>query len=137
MKKDNLIIDGNRDKLDFQLVHGFISNSYWGKGRTISDTQKAIDNSLNFGVYKDGSQIGYARVITDYAVFAYLLDLFIVEQERNKGYAKELIAHILNHKSLYNVTIWKLSTQDAQGLYESFGFRVTNTPENEMIRKNP
>ena len=94
-----------------------------------------IRHSLNFGLYLSGKQIGYARVVTDYAVFAYLMDVFIAEAHRGKGYGKELIAAVLNHEDLKQMPTWRLATSDAHLLYEKFRFGPLAHPEKMMERK--
>lgn len=131
-----VVISTERDKLDFKLIHDFISNSYWGKGRSMQAVRKSIDNSLNFGIYKDGKQIGYARVLTDYTVLAYLMDVFIVESERGKGYSKRLLNEIMAYPELKNISSWKLATLDAHGLYKRYGFEIMKNSERYMERKD-
>jgi GNAT superfamily N-acetyltransferase len=121
--------------LDLLFIHHFISNSYWAKGRSIEDVKTCIDNSLNFGIYLNGSQIGYARVVTDYVVFAYLMDLFILEEYRKKGYAKLLMEHIMSHDAIMNVKVWRLSTTNSHFLYEKFGFKTIKDSVNMMEKK--
>ena len=130
-----IIIDTDKSKLNTTFINDFISNSYWGKGRTLEQTQKIIENSLNFGVYLGNRQIGYARVVTDFTIFAYILDVFIVKNERRKGYSKKLMNHILTHPELKNIENWKLATLDAHGLYEKYGFNKIANPEKMMERK--
>ena len=130
-----IVIDTNYNKLNLTFINNFISNSYWGKGRTIEQMKKSIENSLNFGVYADGEQIGYARIISDFTFFAYLMDVFIIEKERGRGYSKKLMDYILNHPELKNVENWKLVTSDAHGLYEKYGFKKIANPGKIMERK--
>ena len=132
----NIIISSEKKMLDLHFIHNFISNSYWAKGRTIEEVKICIDNSLNFGVYLNGKQIGYARVVTDYIVFAYLMDLFIDENYRKKGYSKLLMEYIMTNTLLKNVKAWKLATQDAHFLYEKFGFKLIEKPEKMMEKIN-
>ncbi|MDC6390636.1 GNAT family N-acetyltransferase [Maribacter sp. PR1] len=130
-----ITIDTTKNKLDARLITDFIANSYWGKGRTIEQTENSIENSINFGVYMNNEQIGYARVITDYTIFAYLSDVFIIEKERGKGYSKRLLNYIVNHPQLKHVEKWKLDTADAHGLYQKFGFKEIENPKRMMERK--
>ena len=132
MKKQDIIINNERQTLDLYFIHDFISNSYWAKGRTVEEVKICIDNSLNFGVYLNDKQIGYARVVTDYVVFAYIMDLFIDENHRKKGYSKLLMENIMTNSFLENIKTWKLATQDAHLLYEKFGFRPIEKPEKMM-----
>lgn len=129
---NNIEIDTNKKRLDVNFIHAFISNSYWAKGRTIETMQTCIDNSLNFGVYLENKQIGYARLVTDFAQFAYIMDLFITENHRGKGYSKELMRYIMEFEALKNIKVWRLATNDAHDLYKKFGFTALAKPENLM-----
>lgn len=129
---ENLIITSDKHQLDLEYINGFISQTYWAKDRSLETMQTCVDNSLNFGVFHDGKQIGYARVVTDYAQFAYLLDVFIDEKYRGLGYSKMLVKHILENELLKNVKVWRLATSDAQELYRKFGFTELSKPENMM-----
>jgi predicted GNAT family N-acyltransferase len=133
---NNLQINTNVNQLDIHFIHEFISNTYWAKGRTLETMQNCIKNSLNFGVYLHGKQIGYARLVTDYNIFAYIMDLFIQEDFRGKSYSKELMKNILECELVKDVKVWRLATTDAHGLYEQFGFHKTANPEKlmELIR---
>lgn len=128
-------ISTKKSDLDIPFINDFISNSYWGRGRTIQETKICVENSLNFGMYSDGKQIGYARVVTDFAIFAYILDVFIIENERGKGFSIQIMNEIMNHTQLKNVKTWKLATSDAHGLYKKYGFNSIGKPENLMERK--
>lgn len=134
---ENILISTTPSKLNVRLINDFIATSYWGKGRTMEQTKKTIKNSLNFGVHKKGEQIGYARVVTDYAIFAYLADVFIIPAERGNGYSKELIEHIITHPKLKDIKNWKLATSDAHGLYQKYGFNVLENPQKIMERNLP
>lgn len=129
---NELSISTDKNILDISFINGFISNSYWAKGRSLETMQTCIDNSLNFGVYLNKEQIGFARVVTDYSQFAYILDLFIHENYRGKGYSKLLMKYILEFDQLTPVKTWRLSTSDAHGLYKQFGFNSLAKPENLM-----
>jgi GNAT superfamily N-acetyltransferase len=126
------IITSNKDQLDLEFITAFISQTYWAKGRSLETMQTCVDNSLNFGVFLDEKQIGYARVVTDYAQFAYLMDVFIAKEHQGKGYSKILMKHILENKLLKEVKVWRLSTSDAHELYRKFGFSGLSKPENMM-----
>ena len=133
-------ISTDKSRLDLNLITHFLSNdSYWAKGRPVETIKKSIENSLCFGVYDfEARQVGFARVISDYAVFAWLLDLFIIENERGKGLGKLLMTEIMNHKSLQRLKRWGLGTKDAHGLYEKFGFKPLSKPEimMELLNQN-
>ncbi len=129
---ENLIITSDKNKLDLDYITAFISQTYWAKDRTLESMRTCVENSLNFGVFLEGKQIGYARVVTDYYQFAYLMDVFIDEKFRGKGYSKLLVKHILENESLKNIKVWRLATSDAHGLYKQFGFTELSKPENMM-----
>lgn len=133
---ENITISSDPQLLDLHFIHSFISNAYWAKGRSLQDLQTCIDNSLNFGVYLNGRQIGYARVLTDYVAFAYIMDLFIDEQHRKNGYSNLLMKSLLAHDALKNIKTWKLATTDAHFLYKKFGFKALEKPENMMEKKS-
>jgi N-acetylglutamate synthase-like GNAT family acetyltransferase len=124
--------------LDLDVVHAFIANeSYWAKGIPKALVERTIANSLCWGVYFEGKQIGFARVISDKATFAYLCDVFIAAGHRGKGLSKALVATILAHPDLQNLRRWMLVTADAQKLYEQFGFRIVSQPERHMEIHQP
>jgi N-acetylglutamate synthase-like GNAT family acetyltransferase len=127
-------ISTDKSLLDIATIHDYLSNrSYWAKGRSVETVKRSIENSLCFGVYEcSGKLIGFARVLTDYAVFAYLMDVFILEEYRNKGLAKELMKHIMVHPDLQKLQRFMLATNDAHKLYSQFDFRVTEIPEKIM-----
>ena len=127
--EQEIIISTDKSKLDVYSVHDFLSNqSYWAKGRSIGTIQKSIENSLCFGVYEKEKQIGFARVVTDYAVFAWILDLFIIKEYRKYGFGKKLMDAIISHPDLQNLQRWGLATDDAHGLYEKYWFRLLEMP---------
>lgn len=126
-------ISTDKSKLDIILIHNYLCNeSYWAKGRTFETVAKSIENSLCFGVYLDEKQIGFARVVTDYAVFAWIMDVFIFKDYRGNGYSKKLMNAIMTHENLQNLQRWGLGTDDAHGLYEQFGFKQLSKPQNMM-----
>lgn len=129
-----IIVSSEKERLNVAFIHQFISGSYWAKGRTIDEVKICIDNSINFGIYADGEQIGYARVVTDYFQFAYLMDVFIDNGFRGKDYSKILLQHIFDHEALCKIKVWRLATTDAHGLYRQFGFTPLSKPENMMER---
>jgi len=137
-RKGNFVISTDKSKLDFKVIHGFLSSSYWANKRQPEVTKRSIKNSFCFGIYKNKSQIGFARVITDYATFAYLADVFIIEEYRGRGLSKWLMKVIMSCKELQDLRRWFLATKDAHGLYEKFGFTSLKEPEKimEMFRKD-
>jgi GNAT superfamily N-acetyltransferase len=128
----DIVIDTDKNKLDVEFITSFISQTYWAKGRTIETMRTCIDNSLNFGVYLNKQQIGFARIVSDFGQFAYLMDVFIIEVHRNKGYSKILMDYIMNFEKLKNVKVWRLATSDAHWLYEKYGFKTLANPEKIM-----
>lgn len=135
MKKTDLRhfeISTKKKKLKVFDIHNFLRESYWAKGIPLSAVKKQIKNSFCFGVYHNGKQIGYARVITDFTGFAYLCDVFIIEDYRGKGLSKILMEEILNHPKLKNVKSWMLATKDAHGLYKKYGFEPLEEPAKYM-----
>ncbi len=132
----SLFISTDPDLLNLSFVTGFLSNSYWAKDRTEETMQTLIDHSINFGIYLDHKQIGYARVVSDRAQFAYLMDVFITDEYRGKGYSKQLMEFMLHCDELKHVPIWRLATSDAHSLYAQFGFMPLAHPEKmmELIR---
>jgi GNAT superfamily N-acetyltransferase len=123
--------------IDIDLVHRFLSQSYWAKGRPVDVVERAIRNSLSFGVYASGKQLAFARVVTDRATFAYLADVFVLPEYRGLGISKALLQTILAHEDLQTLRMFLLATWDAHGLYEQFGFRTLSHPERMMAITNP
>jgi len=129
---DDLIISDDKTKLDIELIHNFLTTSYWAVGRTIEEVKKSIEHSICFGVYKDGKQIGFARIVTDYTVIAYLMDVFILEEYRGKGFSKLLLKRIFEDERFKRVKKWMLATKDAHSLYAQFGFGGIKNPDRLM-----
>ena len=125
-------ISTDRQCLNLELIHDFLTRSYWASGRELAIVKKSIDNSLPFGVYSGTQQIGFARVITDYTTYAYLSDLFIVESFRGQGLGKWLVKTVVYHPELQGLRKWSLATADAHGLYRQFGFAEVRYPERHM-----
>lgn len=121
-------IDTDKARLDLALIHGFLVRSHWAAGIPFAVMKRAIDHSLAFGLYRDGSQIGFARVVTDHATFAYLADVFVVEAERDQGLGRFLVDTILAHADLQGLRRWLLGTRDAQRLYRRCGFAEPPAP---------
>jgi N-acetylglutamate synthase-like GNAT family acetyltransferase len=128
MEMGRFLISTDRSKLDVDVIHRFLTRSYWADGIPRETVVRSIENSLCFGVYDNARQIGFARVISDFATYAYLADVFILEPYRERGLGKELMASIMAHPDLHGLRRWSLGTRDAQGLYAQFGFKpVVNT----------
>ena len=127
-----MTVSTDKNKLDVPFIQHFLKDIYWAAGRTLEEVQTTIDNSFCFGIYLDGMQIGFARVVTDYVVFAYLMDVFIAKEHRGKGYSSILIDAMMNEPQLQQIKIWRLATTDAHFLYEKFGFTPLAHPEKLM-----
>lgn len=127
-----ITVSTDKNKLDVPFIQQFLKDIYWAAGRTIEEVQITIDHSFCFGIYLDDEQIGFARVITDYVVFAYVMDVFIAEEHRGKGYSTILINNMMKEPKLNKLKIWRLATSDAHFLYEKFGFNSLASPEKLM-----
>jgi GNAT superfamily N-acetyltransferase len=137
-QRDEYLITTDRSHLDVAFIHNFLSTqTYWAVGRSVEVVQCSIANSFCFGVYKGGEQIGFARVVTDFATFAWLADVFVIPEHRGRGLAKWLMEVILAHPQLQGFRRWVLATKDAHGLYEHFGFIPLHRPERWMERPDP
>ncbi|HTS45875.1 MAG TPA: GNAT family N-acetyltransferase [Puia sp.] len=121
-EKDNFAISIDKYRLNTPYIHQFLSTSYWAENIPIETVRKSIEGSLCFGVYHGEKQIGFARVISDLATFAYLADVFIEEEYRGLGLGKRLMQVILSHPDLQGLRRFMLATRDAHGLYSQFGF---------------
>jgi GNAT superfamily N-acetyltransferase len=128
-----ITISDDKTRLDVNIIHKFLTKSYWAKGRTLEEVRSSIEHSDCYGVYSGEKQIGFARIISDYIIFAYLMDVFILEEYRGNGYSKLLLKKIFEDEKFRNVKKWMLATKDAHPLYEKFGFKKTDTPERLMV----
>lgn len=142
-RRGDFAISTERSRLDLELIHDFLANrSYWATGRSLEKVQRSIEHSLCFGLYKTSpdtsqQQIGFARVVTDYATFAWLADVFVLEEYRGRGLAKWLIEVIVAYPELQGFRRWLLATRDAHELYRRFGFSELNEPARWMERFEP
>ena len=116
-------ISTDHARLDVDVIHGFLRTSYWARGRKRSVVERSIKNSLCFGAYVGGQQVAFARVVSNRAVFAYLMDVFVIPEYRGRGISKALMRAVLDHSDLQHLRLFLLGTDDAHGLYEQFGFR--------------
>jgi GNAT superfamily N-acetyltransferase len=137
-RRQEFLISTESPRLDLDMIHGFLCQSYWAKGIPREVVARSIENSLCFGVYTGHQQIGFARVVSDYATYAYIGDVFVLEPYRGKGLSKWLMECIVNHPSLQKLRRWSLVTKDAHGLYEKFGFAPLTEPSRymELFRAN-
>ena len=124
-----IVVTTDRSLLDLDMIHGFLSRSYWARGIPRELVARAIEHSLCFGAFVDGAQVGFARVITDHATFAYVSDVFVLESHRGRGVGKSLMAAIRSHPELQGLRRWTLFTRDAHALYRQYGFREARYPE--------
>jgi len=138
-QRDRFTISTDPARLDMDAICDFLKRAYWANTRPRERTERAIRNSLVFGVYDGDRQIGVARVVSDYSIFAYLCDVFIHEDYRLHGLGKWLIQTILQHPDLREMRRWVLVTDDAHGLYRQFGFTSIDDPEHwmQMFRRFP
>lgn len=136
--KGEYLISSDKSLLDIKVIQKYLSNSYWAKNRKLNVTKRSIENSICFGLYHNETQVGFARVITDKATFAYLADVFILEPHRGKGLSKWMMKVVFEYGEFKNLRRWFLATKDAHGLYEKFGFHSLREPEKimEMFRKD-
>lgn len=130
-------ISTDMSRLNLDLIHEFLTESYWAKGIPREVVVRSIQNSLCFGVFDGKRQIGFARVISDFATYAYIGDVFIVESHRGRGLAKRLMRAIMRHPELQELRRWSLVTRDAHQLYRQFGFAPLANPERYMEIRNP
>lgn len=137
--RDNFTISTDPARLDTDVIVDFLRRAYWAKGRPRERTERALANSLVFGIYDGNRQIGIARVVSDYAVFAYLCDVFIHEDYRAHGLGKWLMETVHAHPDLQGLRRWTLATRDAHGLYHQFGWDALANPESwmEILRPFP
>jgi N-acetylglutamate synthase-like GNAT family acetyltransferase len=128
----NIVVTTDRSRLDLDVIHGFLTTSYWARGIPRETVARSMEHSLCFGAFDEGRQVGFARVISDRATFAYICDVFAVESQRGGGVGKSLMAAIMAHPELQELRRWTLFTRDAQGLYRQFGFGAASHPERLM-----
>jgi GNAT superfamily N-acetyltransferase len=136
LRQGNSLISTDKSRLDTDLICDYLSgSSYWARGRPHDVIMRSIENSLCFGLYDNGRQIGFARVVTDYATFAWLADVFVVTEYRGRGLGKWLMKSVVSHPEVRNLKQVMLATRDAQGFYRRYGgFEVIPTPGRFMLR---
>ena len=137
-QREGYTISTDSSRLDLDVIHEYLDkSSYWATGRSIETVKRSIENSLSFGLYENERQVGFARVITDYATFAWLADVFVLDSFRGQGLGKWLVEVILSHPDLQQFRRWVLATRDAHELYRRFGFTELKRPERWMERHDP
>lgn len=137
MDSKDFIITTDKTRLDLEVIHGFLTASYWSEGISKDFVKKAIENSLCFGVFKEDRQVGFARVISDFTTFAYLCDVFILKEFRRLGLSKQLMGEVMQHPDLRGLRRFTLATRDAHDLYKKFGFTELQNPGRFMEINKP
>ena len=128
------VVSDDQSRLDMDVIHGFLEQAYWALGRPRELTARSIGNCLALGVYApNGTQVGFARILTDRALSAHMADVFVLPAHRGHGLGKALVAAALAHPDLATVVRWTLQTDDAHSLYGAFGFVVNPRPETQMV----
>ena len=136
-RRDPYLVSTDAARLDVAAIHAFLTESYWARGIPLEVVRRSIEGSLCFGLYDGNAQVGFARVITDRATFAYLGDVYVLPSHRGQGLSKWLMECIRAHPALQGLRRWALVTQDAHGLYRQYGFGDLAAPERWMERHDP
>lgn len=138
VRRRDYLISTDPSRLNLETIHNYLSQqSYWATGIPKEIVQKALENSLNFGLYQGVRQIGLVRVVSDYATFAYVSDVFILPEARGQGLSKWLMSVVMAHPSLQGLRRWSLVTSDAHRLYTRFGFTSLHNPDRYMEIYHP
>ncbi len=137
LSRGGYLVTTDASRLDIDYIHAFLTESYWARGIPRDIVARAIENSLNFGLFQEERQVGFARAITDRAWYAYIADVFVDEAHRGKGLGKLLVEAVISHLDLQNLRRMMLGTADAHGLYRQFGFTDVDRPERWMERGDP
>ena len=136
-REGDTLVSCDRRKLDLKRIHAFLTRSYWSEGVSRELVERSIEHSIPFGVYAGAEQVGFARVISDRASYAYLADVYIEERFRGRGLSKLLMRAVMAHPELQGLRRWILGTRDAHGLYRQFGFSELQRPERWMEKAEP
>lgn len=136
-RRGEFSISTDRQRLSLDVVHGFLTSCYWAKGIPREVVARSIAHSLCFGIYEGDAQVGFARVVSDFATMAYLGDVFVLESHRGRGLSKWMLECIVQHPALLNLRRWILLTRDAHELYSQFGFAPLKAPERYMELHRP
>ena len=137
LQRGGYVVTTDASRLDIDYIHAFLTESYWARGIPRDVVARAIENSLNFGLFEGERQVGFARAITDRAWYAYIADVFVDEAHRGKGLGKLIMEAVTSHPDLQGLRRMMLGTADAHGLYRQFGFRPLDRPERWMERGDP
>jgi GNAT superfamily N-acetyltransferase len=135
LRDGDLLVSTDPARLDLDTIHGFLSGSYWAAGVPREVVERSMENSICFGAFENGRQVGFARVISDRATFAYVCDVFVLDSQRGRGVGKRLMAAVTGHPELQNLRLWTLFTRDAHGLYRQVGFQEARYPDRLMERR--
>ncbi len=137
-RRGDFLLSTSRERLRLDVIHSFLTTCYWAKGISREVVERSIEHSLCFGIYEEsGAQVGFARVVSDFATVAYLGDVFVLESHRGRGLSKWLMECIVQHPALQNLRRWVLLTRDAHGLYSQFGFTELKAPDRYMELHRP
>ncbi len=136
-RKGSFVVSTDKKRIDLDVVHGFLTECYWARGIPREVVARCIENSLCFGVHGEGRQVGFGRVISDYATYAYIGDVFVLESYRGRGLGKWLMECVMRHPGLQGLRRWSLVTADAHGLYSQLGFTALTAPEKYMELYDP
>ena len=137
-RRDDFLVSTDQTRLDLDVIHGFLTNCYWAQGIQREVVSRSIERALCFGIYDgNGAQVGFARVISDFATIAYVGDVFVLETHRGRGLGKWLMECVVEHPALQNLRRWILTTRDAHGLYSQVGFTPLKAPERFMELHQP
>ena len=131
----DILVSTDPARLDLETVHGFLAGSYWAEGIPRETVERSIRHSICFGAFDGGRQVGFARVISDRATFAYVSDVFVLDSHRGRGIGRQIMTAVTTHPELQNLRLWTLFTRDAHGLYRQVGFREARHPDRLMERR--
>jgi GNAT superfamily N-acetyltransferase len=137
LERDGYTLSDDRSRIDRELVHRVLASQYWSTNIPREIVDRSIDHAHCFAIYHPDGLVAFARVITDYATFAYLADVFVVDEHRGRGLSKWLMEAILSHPELQGLRRWMLVTRDAHGLYRQFGFTEPDDPKRIMVILRP
>ena len=135
LRDSEIVVSTDPARLDVDVIHGFLSQSYWAAGIPRETVERSIRHSICFGAFEEGRQVGFARVISDRATYAYVADVFVLPTHRGRSIGKRLMACIASHPELQDLRLWALFTRDAHGLYRQFGFQDARYPDRLMEKR--
>ena len=135
LRDSDILISTDPARLDVDVIHGFLSHSYWAAGIPRETVERSIRHSICFGAFDEGQQVGFARVISDRATYAYVADVFVLPSHRGRSIGKRLMACITSHPELQDLRLWTLFTRDAHGLYRQYGFQDGRYPDRLMEKR--